>query len=79
MEFTYTSLPSKYAYFGYKNSNFHSYTGGYVLVAQFHAMEACMDHTIRTAQRSGFGKEVQKASNIGLYKSLGELRKTCAS
>ncbi|MEM0203971.1 MAG: ABC transporter substrate-binding protein [Archaeoglobaceae archaeon] len=78
LEFEHTSVPTKYAFFGYKNPNFHSYTGGYVLVAQFQCNgkpawitppELLVD----------FNEEVQKASSIKLYKSPEELRKICPS
>lgn len=81
MEFEeHTSLPSKYVYFGYRNPNFHSYSGGYVLVAQFQCNGKPVWITpSELLKEAGFGEEVQKASSIRLYKSPEELRKTCPS
>lgn len=78
LDFKHTALTGKYAYFGYKNPNFHSYTGGYILVAQFQCKGKLAWITpSELLKEAGFNEEVQKASNISLYKSPEELRKTC--
>ncbi|MEM4645705.1 MAG: ABC transporter substrate-binding protein, partial [Archaeoglobaceae archaeon] len=80
MSFEHTALPAKYAYFGYKNPNFHSYTGGYVLVAQFQCGGKPVWITpSELLKEAGFNEEVQKASSVKFYKSPEELRKTCPS
>jgi len=80
LQFEHTAVPSKYAYFGYKNPNFHSYTGGYVLVAQFQCGGKPVWITpSELLKEAGFNEEVQKASSVALYKSPEELRKTCPS
>jgi hypothetical protein len=80
MQFEHTALPSKYVYFGYKNPNFHSYTGGYVLIAQFQCNGKPVWITpSELLKEAGYGEDVQKVSNIKLYKSPEELRKSCPS
>uniref|UniRef100_A0A7C3VHH7 Leucine-binding protein domain-containing protein n=1 Tax=Archaeoglobus fulgidus TaxID=2234 RepID=A0A7C3VHH7_ARCFL len=79
-DFEHTALPSQYVYFGYKNPNFHSYTGGYVLIAQFQCDGKPVWITpSELLKEAGFSEEVQKVSDISLYKSPEELRRTCSS
>ncbi|MEM0215348.1 MAG: ABC transporter substrate-binding protein [Archaeoglobaceae archaeon] len=79
LEFTnHTSIPVKWNHLGYKNPNFHSYTGGPTLNAQIQCGGIPV-YIMRpeVMQEHEWPEEVVKAMNPKAYKPPAELRKIC--
>ncbi|MEG9194415.1 MAG: ABC transporter substrate-binding protein [Candidatus Methanoglobus sp.] len=81
LEFTnHTSIPVKWNYLGYKNPNFHSYTGGPTLNAQIQC-NGTPAYIMRpeVMAEHAWPESVVKAMNPAAYKPPAELRKICGS
>ncbi|MDI9645975.1 MAG: ABC transporter substrate-binding protein [Archaeoglobales archaeon] len=74
----HATIVPKFNYFGYRNANFHSYTGGPTLNAQIQCNGTPV-YIMRpeVILEAGFPKPVADAMNPAAYKPPAELRKIC--
>ncbi len=74
----HTSIPVPWQHFGYKNANFHSYTGGPTLNAQIqcNGIPVYINRPEVMAEHQ-WPESVVKAMNPAAYKPPAELRKIC--
>lgn len=73
----HTAHRAEYMYFGYKNPNFHSYTGGPTMIAQFQCGGVPVYIVPPEAlAKAGYVEESEKVQPEA-YKTPAELRKSC--